>query len=54
MSSPPGGRAGTYGRIMIYIIIIAVGVLAVLLLGGKALGGPNPRTALKRRVELIK
>ena len=39
---------------MIYIIIIAVGVLAVLLLGGKALGGPNPRKALKRRVELIK
>ena len=39
---------------MIYIIIIAVGVLAVLLLGGKALGGPNPRKSLKRRVELIK
>ena len=39
---------------MIYIVIIAVGVLAVLLLGAKALGGPNPRKALKRRVELIK
>lgn len=39
---------------MIYIIIIAVGVLAVLLLGGKALGGPSPRKALKRRMELVK
>jgi tight adherence protein B len=39
---------------MIYIIIVAVGVLGVLLLGGKAMGGPSPRKALKRRVELIK
>ena len=39
---------------MIYIIIIAVGVLGVLLLGSKALGGPNPRRTLKRRIELIK
>ena len=39
---------------MIYIIIVTIGVLGVLLLGGKALGGPNPRKSLKRRVELIK
>ena len=39
---------------MIYIIIVAIGVLAALLLGGKAMGGPNPRKSLKRRVELIK
>ncbi len=39
---------------MIYIIIVAIGVLGALLLGGKALGGPNPRKSLKRRVELIK
>jgi len=39
---------------MIYIIIVAVGVLGVLLLGAQAMTGPNPRKALKRRVELIK
>jgi len=39
---------------MIYIIIVAIGVLGALLLGGKAMGGPNPRRSLKRRVELIK
>jgi tight adherence protein B len=39
---------------MIYIIIVAVGVLGVLLLGSKAIGGPSPRNSLKRRVELIK
>src|SRR5215203_1950775 len=39
---------------MIYIIIVAIGVLGALLLGGKALSGPSPRTSLKRRVELIK
>ena len=39
---------------MIYIIILAIGVLGVLLLGAKALGGPNPRKALKRRMELVK
>jgi len=39
---------------MIYIIILAVGVLGALLLGGKALSGPNPRKALKRRMELVK
>jgi tight adherence protein B len=39
---------------MIYIIIVTIGVLGVLLLGGTALGGPNPRKSLKRRVELIK
>ncbi len=39
---------------MIYIIILAIGVLGALLLGAKALGGPNPRKAQKRRMELIK
>jgi tight adherence protein B len=39
---------------MIYIIIVAVGVLGVLLLGGQAMSGPSPRRALKRRVEMIK
>jgi len=39
---------------MIYIIIVAIGVLGALLLGGKAIGGPSPRKSLKRRVELIK
>jgi tight adherence protein B len=39
---------------MIYIIIIAVGVLGALLLGGKAMSGPSPRKAQKRRMELIK
>jgi tight adherence protein B len=39
---------------MIYIIIVAVGVLGVLLLGSQAMSGPNPRKSLKRRVELIK
>ena len=35
---------------MIYIIIVAVGILGVLLLGGKAFSGPNPRRSLKRNV----
>ena len=35
---------------MIYIIILAIGVLGALLLGAQALGGPNPRKALKRRM----
>ena len=39
---------------MIYIIIVAVGILGALLLGGQAMSGPSPRKALKRRVELIK
>ena len=39
---------------MIYIIIVAVGVLGVLLLGSQAMRGPNPRKSLKRRIELIK
>jgi tight adherence protein B len=39
---------------MIYIIIVAVGVLGVLLLGSQAMSTPSPRKALKRRVELIK
>jgi len=38
----------------IYIIILAGGILGALLLGGKALGGPSPRKAVKRRMELIK
>jgi tight adherence protein B len=39
---------------MIYIIILATGVLGALLLGGQALSGPSPRKSLKRRMELIK
>ncbi len=39
---------------MIYIIIVAIGVLGALLLGGKALGGPNSRRSAKRRMELLK
>jgi tight adherence protein B len=39
---------------MIYIIIVAIGVLGALLLGGKAMSGPNPRKAAKRRMELLK
>ena len=39
---------------MIYIIIVAIGVLGALLLGANALGGPSPRKALKRRMELIR
>ena len=39
---------------MIYIIIVAIGVLGALLLGAKAMGGPNPRKAAKRRMELLK
>jgi tight adherence protein B len=39
---------------MIFIIIVAVGVLGAILLGGKALAGPSPYKAMKRRVELIK
>ena len=44
----------TNGQIMIYVIILAIGILGALLLGGKALGGPNPRKAAKRRMELLK
>ena len=39
---------------MIYIIIVAIGVWGALLLGAKAMGGPNPRKAAKRRMELLK
>ena len=39
---------------MIYIIIVAVGVLAVLLLGNQAMSSPSPRKSFKRRMELIK
>jgi tight adherence protein B len=39
---------------MIYIIILAIGVLGVLLLGGKAFSGPSPHKSLKRRIELVK
>jgi tight adherence protein B len=42
------------GQIMIYIIILAIGVLGALLLGGKAFSGPNSRKAVKRRMELLK
>jgi len=37
-----------------YIIILAVGVLGALVLGAQALGGPSPRKALKRRMEMVK
>jgi tight adherence protein B len=39
---------------MIYIIIVTIGVLGALLLGAKAMSGPNPRRAAKRRMELLK
>jgi tight adherence protein B len=39
---------------MIYVIILAIGVLGAILLGGKALSGPSPQKALKRRMELVK
>jgi tight adherence protein B len=39
---------------MIYIILLSIGVLAAILLGGKALTGPSPSKALKRRMELVK
>ena len=39
---------------MVYIIIVTIGVLGALLLGGKAMGGPSPRKAAKRRMELLK
>src|SRR5512139_718048 len=39
---------------MIYIILLAIGVLGALLLVGKALSGPSPRKAIKRRMELVK
>jgi tight adherence protein B len=39
---------------MVYVIILAAGILAALLLGGKALSAPSPRRSLKRRMELIK
>jgi tight adherence protein B len=39
---------------MVYVIILAIGMLAALLLGSKALSGPNPRKSLKRRMELVK
>ena len=39
---------------MIYIIIVAIGVLGALLLGMNAMSGPNPRKAAKRRMELLK
>jgi tight adherence protein B len=39
---------------MIYIIIITIGVLGAILLGAQAVGGPNPRKSLRRRMELIK
>jgi tight adherence protein B len=39
---------------MYIIIILAIGVLGAILLGGKALSGPNPHKSLKRRIELVK
>jgi tight adherence protein B len=39
---------------MIYIIIVAIGVMGALLLGGTAFNGPNPRKSAKRRMELLK
>jgi tight adherence protein B len=39
---------------MIYIIILAIGVMGSLLLGAQAMSGPNPRKSLKRRVEMVK
>jgi len=39
---------------MVYIIVLAIGILGALLLGGKALSGPSPRKAVKRRMELLK
>ena len=39
---------------MIYIIILAIGIMGALLLGGKAFSGPNPRKSVKRRMELLK
>lgn len=38
----------------IYIIILAIGVAGALFLGVQALGGPNSRKALKRRMEMVK
>jgi tight adherence protein B len=38
----------------IYIIILAIGVVGALFLGVQALGGPNSRKALKRRMEMVK
>ena len=39
---------------MIYILILAIGVLGVLLLGYKAVSGPNVRKSVKRRIEMMK
>ena len=39
---------------MIYISILAIGVLGVLLLGYKAVSGPNVRKSVKRRIEMMK
>jgi len=38
----------------IYIIIVAIGVLGAILLGLKAMGGPNASKAAKRRMEMLK
>ena len=39
---------------MIYISILAIGVLGVLLLGYQAVSRPNTRKSVKRRIELMK
>jgi len=39
---------------MLYILLFAVGLTAVLYMGGSAMSGPNPRKAVKRRMEALK
>nr|WP_294849939.1 type II secretion system F family protein [uncultured Sphingomonas sp.] len=39
---------------MLYIILLVVGLAGTLYLGYNALGGPNPRKAAKRRIEVLK
>lgn len=39
---------------MVYIIIMAIGILGALLFGFRVLGASNPRKTFKRRMELIK
>ncbi|WP_037500103.1 type II secretion system F family protein [Sphingomonas jaspsi] len=39
---------------MLYILLLAVGLAAVLFMGVSAMSGPNPRKAAKRRMEAVK
>lgn len=39
---------------MIYILLMAVGIAAILYMGGSAMSGPSPRKAAKRRMESLK